>query len=77
MTYCQYYFYGYNLIKLIEKRMRIEVAPCGGRFVFNPLTHVDLCASPVVNIITEWANIDETTSGLLEQLISKMLVHHF
>lgn len=51
MTYCQYYFYGYNLIKHIDVRMRIEVDLCGGRFVFNPLTHVDLCASAVVNII--------------------------
>lgn len=44
MTYRQDYFYGYNLIKHMDMRMRTEGVTCGGRFVFNPLTHVDLCS---------------------------------
>lgn len=64
----------YYLIKHRYVRMRREAGPCGGRFVFNPLTHVDLSG---VCCGQHHHASDESTNGQLEQPSSKILAYHF
>lgn len=66
--------YGYYLIMHRYVRMRIEAGPRGGRFLFNPLTHVEL--SGVCSGQHHHAS-DESSRGQLEQPLSKILAYHF